>query len=169
MQRSLTSQTAHEDSLDEGNLHPMHSVPNASVDSAPKATGDVSVANPTYTYTRFGLWAASKTGPTPSVQSGPRETPSSSTDTQPAGATPWSPSDDQKPVDEGESLRAQDTTSIRSVRDGPTRISTRRQVGQGKSRSKSHNGRLSKSQGLRFADIKSRLRTLWRQIVARSK
>ena len=160
-------QPEHEDSLEEGNLHPMHSVPSASEDSSPKATGDASVANPTYT--RFGLWAASKTGPTPSVQPGPRETPARPADTQSGSATPWSSSDDQKPVGNGESLRAQDTDSIRSGRDGPTRTSNRREVSQGKSRSKSHNARLSKSQGLRFADIKSRLRTLWRQIVASSK
>jgi hypothetical protein len=90
-------------------------------------------------------------------------------DTQPASAIPSSPSDDQKPVGEGERLGALDTASARSVQEDTARISSRRQGRQAKSRSKSHSGRDSKSQGLRFADIKSRLRRLWHQIVARSK
>jgi hypothetical protein len=161
--------TEHEDSLEAGNLHPMHSVLGASADSSPQATGDAAVTNPRYTYTRLGLWAASKTDPTPPVQPAPHETPSSTTGTQAASATPWSMSDHQKPVGDGESLGALDTASVRSVQENTTGMGNRRQVRQRKSHSKSHNGRVNKSQGLRFADIKSRLRTLWRQIVARSK
>jgi hypothetical protein len=156
-------QTEHEESLEKGNLQPMHPDPSASMDSLPKAPGDASASKSAYTYTRFGLWAASKTGPTPSVQQGGQNTPSSTPDTQPASAMPLSPSDDPKPVGEGETLGSLDTASARSVHK-----KTRREQGrQGKSRSKSHNGRASKS--LRFADIKSRLSTLWHQIVARNK
>ena len=162
-------QTEHEESLEKGNLQPMHSDPSASLDSLPKAPGDASASKSAYTYTRFGLWAASKTGPTPSVQQGNQDKPSSTPDTQPASAMPSSPSDDQKPVGEGESLGALDTTSARSVQEDTTRISSRREGRQRKSRPKSHNGRNSKSQGLRFADIKSRLRTLWHKFLARNK
>ena len=127
------------------------------------------MTNPAYTYTRFGLWAASKTDPTPSVQQAPQETPSSTPDTQPASATPSSIVGYQKPVGEGESLGALDTASAKSVQEDTTANRVIGDRAQGKSRSKSHNGRVSKSQGLRFAEIKSRLRTLWHQIVARSK
>jgi hypothetical protein len=162
-------QTEREESLEKGNLQPMHSDPSASLDSLPKAPGDASASKSAYTYTCFGLWADSKTGPTPSVQQRRQDIPSSTPDTPPASAMPSSPSDDQKPVGEGESLGALDTTSARSVQEDTTRISSRREGQQGKSRPKSHNGRNSKSQGLRFADIKSRLRTLWHQFLARSK
>jgi hypothetical protein len=47
-----------------------------------------------------------------------------------------------------------------------TRMSNQRQARQGKSRSKRNNRKVSKSQGLRFADL---LRTFWRKIVAKSK
>jgi len=162
-------QTEPEDSLEKGNLQPMHPGPSASLDSLPQAPGDASAGKSAYTYTRFGLWSASKTGPTPSVQQGRQDTTSSTLDTQPGSAMPLSPSDDQKPVGEGESLGALDTASARSVQEETTRISSRRQWRHAKSRSKNHSRRDSKSQGLRFADIKSRLRRLWHQIVARSK
>jgi hypothetical protein len=61
-------QTEREESLEKGNLQPMHSDPSASLDSLPKAPGDASASKSAYTYTCFGLWADSKTGPTPSVQ-----------------------------------------------------------------------------------------------------
>src|ERR1700674_3384923 len=156
------------ESSEEGNVHPMNSGPSASLDSLPQAPGDASASKSPYTYTPFGLWAGSKTGPTP-VQQGRQDTPSSTPDTQPASAIPSSPSDDQKPVGEGESLGALDTASARSVQEDTTRISSRREGRRGKSRPKSHNGRDSKLQRWRFADIQSRLRTLWHQILARSK
>jgi hypothetical protein len=162
-------QTEHEESLEKSNLQPMHPGPSASLDSLPQAPGDASEGKSAYTYTRFGLWSASKTGPTPSVQQGRQDTTSSTLDTQPGSAMPLSPSDDQKPVGEGERLGALNTASARSVQEETTRISSRRQWRHAKSRSKSHSRRDSKSQGLRFADIKSRLRRLWHQIVARSK
>ena len=162
-------QTEHEESLKKGNLQPMHSDPSVSLDSLPMAPGDASASKSAYTYTRFGLWADSKTGPTPSVQQRRQDIPSSIPDTPPAGAMPSSPSDDQKPVGEGESLGPLDTTSAGSVQEDITRISSRRQGRQGKSRPKSHNGRNSKSLGWRFADIKSRLRTLWYRFLARNK
>ena len=161
-------QMEQEDSPAKSNVHPMNSVPGASVDSSPQATGDASAGKSGYTYTRFGLWSASKIDPTPSVQQGRQHTPSSAPDTQSASAMPSSPPDDQKPVGEGEGPGVLDSANFRSVQEDTTRRSNPRQVHQGK-RSKTHNGRVNKSQGFRFADIKSRLRTLWHQIVARSK
>lgn len=159
-------QTEPEDSLEKGNLQPMHPGPSASLDSLPQAPGDASAGKSAYTYTRFGLWSASKADPTPSVQQGRQDTTSSTLDTQPASAMPSAPPDDQKPANEAESRGALDTASARAVQEDTTRTSSRR---QGKLRSKSHNGRSSKSHGLRFADIKSRLSRLWRQIVAKNK
>src|SRR5258708_15511742 len=79
------------ESSKEGNVRLMNSGSSASL---PKAPGDASASKSAYTYTRFGLWAASKTGPTPSVQQGSQDTSSSTPDTQPASAMPSSPSDD---------------------------------------------------------------------------
>jgi cytoskeletal protein RodZ len=162
-------QTEHKNSPEESNLHSIHSVPDASVDSSPQATEDASAGKSAHTYTRFGLWSASKTGPTPSFQQGRPDTPSSTLDTQPASAMSSSPSNDQKPAGAGESSGVLDSESARSLQEDTTRMSNPRQVHQGKLRSKRHNGRFSKSKGFRFADIKGRLRTLWHQIVARSK
>ena len=161
-------QTEQEDFPAKSNVHPMSSVPGASMDSSPQATGDASPGKSAYTYTRFGLWSASKIDPTPSVQQGRQHTPSSALDTQSASAMPSSAPDDQKPIGEGEGPEVLDSPSSRSVQEDTTRSSNPRQVHQRK-RSKTHNGRVNKSQGFRFADIKSRLRTLWHQIVARNK
>jgi hypothetical protein len=161
-------QTEQEDSPAKNNVHPMNSVPGASVDSSPQATGDPSPGKSAYTYTRFGLWSASKINPTPWVQQGRQDEPSSASETQSASAMPSSPPDDQKPVGEGEGPGVSDSARSRSVQEDTTRMSNPRQVRQGK-RSKRHNERVNKSQGVRFADIKRRLRALWHQIVARSK
>jgi hypothetical protein len=133
--------TEREDSSEEANLHSMHSVPDGSMDSPARITGDDSASKPLDTF-------------------------SSTPDTPPASATPSSASDDQKPVGDGESLGAHDTASARSWQGNTTRMSNQRQAHQGKPRSKRHNGRVSKSQGLGFADI---LRTFWRKIVAKGK
>jgi hypothetical protein len=160
-------QTEQADSPAKSNVHQMNSVPGASVDSSPQASGDASAGKSAYTYTRFGLWSASKIDPTPSVQQERQDTPSSVLDTQSASAMPSSPPGDQKPVGEGEGPGVLESESSRSVQD-TARMSNPRQVRQGK-RSKRHNGRVNKSQGFRFANIKRRLRTLWHQIVSRSK
>jgi hypothetical protein len=130
-------QTEREDSSEEAKLHSMRSVPSGSMDPSARTTGDASASKPQDTF-------------------------SSTPDTAPASATPSLPTDDQKPVGDGEN----DTASARSWQGDTTRMSNQRQGRQGKPRSKRHNGRVSKSQGSRFADI---LRTFWRKIVAKSK
>ena len=156
-------------SLAEGNLHSMYSGPSASPDSSIKAQGDAS-SKPAYTYTRFGLWVAPTTVPTPSVQQGPQDAPSTTPVAQPATTTPSAPSDvDQKAAGEVESPRAHDSASANSLQKDPTRIIDQRDGHRGKSRPKGHNVRFVASERLRFAKIKSRLNALWRQFVARNK
>jgi hypothetical protein len=163
-------QTRHGISPAEANLHSRHSGPSVSLDSSPQTTGDASLSKPAYTYSRFGLWVAPNTGPTPSIEQRPQDTLSSTPIAQPATTTPSARSDvDQKAAGEVESLRAQDNASAASLQGEPTRTINRQDGHRGKSRSKGHNGRVSASEGLRFAKIRSRLRALWHQIVARNK
>jgi hypothetical protein len=129
------------ESSEEANLHSMHSVPGGSIDSPARITEDASASKPQDTF-------------------------SSTPDTPPASATPSSPTDDQKPIGDGESLGVHDTASARSWQGDTTRMSNQRQARRGKPRSRRHNARASKPQGLRLADI---LRTFWRKIVAKSK
>jgi hypothetical protein len=153
-------------SLAAGNLHSMRSDRSGSLDSSPQVTGDTSVSKPGYTYTRFGLWVAANTGPTPSVQQVRQDTPPTTPVAQPASPTPSPHSDvDPEAAGEAESLQAHDSASARSVQEGPARTTNRREGHRGKSRPKGHNGRASVSEGSRFADIKTRLRALWHQIV----
>src|SRR5258705_12355406 len=105
----------------------MHSVPSGSMDSSARITADASTSNPQDTF-------------------------SSKPDTPPASATPSSPSGDQKPVGDGESF-AQDTAGARSLQGDATRMSNQRQARQGKSRSKRHKRKVSKSQGCGFPAV----------------
>jgi hypothetical protein len=164
-------QTRHGVSLAEGNPHSTYSGPNAPLDSLPKATADVSVSKPAYTYTRLGLWVAQNAAPTPSVQQGPQDASSATpVAPQPATTTPSPQSDvDQKAAAEAESPPVNDSASAMSEQEDPTRKNNRREGHRGESRPKSHNRRVSASEGLRFAKIKRRLRALWHQIVARTK
>jgi hypothetical protein len=154
-------------SLAEGN--PMYSRPSASPDSSPQiSTGDASLTKPAYTYSRFGLWVAPNTAPIPSVQERPQDTSSTSPVDQPPTPTPSAPTDfDRKAAGEEESLRANDSTSAKSLPEDSPRIINRRDGHPGKWRPKGHHGRVSASEGGRVAKIKSRLRALWRQTVAR--
>jgi hypothetical protein len=141
----------------DGHLHSRFSGPRTSLDSVPQGTRDAAVSKPpTYTYTRFGLWVAPNTDPTPSVQQGLRHTPSPQSDL------------DQKAAGNAESLAAQDSVSANSAQEEPTQINDRRERHRAKSRSKAHHARGSASEGLRFAEIRGRLRALWHQFVARS-
>jgi len=156
--------TKHEATPVEGHLHSMYSGPGAPPDLVPQSTGNASVSKPAYTYSRFGLWVAPNTGPTPSVQRGSQDTPSSTAVAQPASATPSPESAvDQMTAGEVESL--QGSASARSVEEDPTRIINGQRGHRGKSRPKGHNRRVSASEGLRFSGLKSRLRALFRQIV----
>ena len=163
-------QTRHEVSPATDNRHSTDAGRSASLDSFRQATGDISVSKPAYTYSRFGSWAVPNTDPTPSVQQGPQDTPSITPAAQPTTTTPSARSDvDQTAAGEVESLRAHDSASAKSLQENPARIINRRDEHRGKSRPKGHNVRVSASERLRFAKIKSRLRALWRQFVARNK
>jgi TIR domain len=167
----VSSQTEHEVPPAEGHLHSMSSGRSVSLDSLPQGTQDAAASKPpTYTYTRFGLWVAPGTGPTPSVQQGVQDTSSTAPVAQQTDATPSPRPDlDQKAVGKAESLAGHDSVSAKSVQEEPTRIINRREWHRTKSRPKAHHVRGSASEGLRFADIKSRFRELWHQFVSRSK
>src|SRR5271166_3859210 len=65
----VRGQTKHEVPPAGGGLRSMYSGPSVSLDSLPQGARDPAVSKPpTYTYTRFGLWVAPNTEPTPSVQ-----------------------------------------------------------------------------------------------------
>jgi len=111
-------QTKHGVSLTEDNPHVMSSAPGASPGSSPQATADASVSKPTYTYTRFGLWAAPNIAPTPSAQEGPHDARSTTPVTQPASATPSPrPDVDQNSAGERERSAARDNASVKSVQE----------------------------------------------------
>ena len=138
----------------------------APLDLLPQSTGNASASKPAYTYSRLGLWVAPNTGPTPSVQRGPQDTPSSTPGAQAASEAPLPPPDfDQKTAGEVESLQDHDSASATSAEEDPTRIINRQHGHRGKSRPKGHYRRVSASEGLRFSGIKSRLRALFHQIV----
>jgi hypothetical protein len=142
----------------DGHLHSKFSDPRASL---PQGARSPAVSNPTYTYTRFGLWVTPNPGSTPSVQQGLQDmaSPMSAAHSANASASPQ-PDVDQNAVDD---------TEGKSVQEEPTRTIDRREWHRAKSRPKAHHVRRSASEGLRFAKMKSRLRALWRQIVARTK
>jgi hypothetical protein len=153
-------------SLAEGIRHSTYSRPSAPPDSSPQAPGDASLSKPAYSYTRFGLWAASNASPTPSLERGPNDTSSSTPVAQPASVPPSPQSEvDQKATGEGESLQPPESASVESVQEDPARTINRRQGHRGKSRPKSRNGRVSASEGFRVVDLKKRLKGLWHQIV----
>jgi hypothetical protein len=157
-------------SLAESTLRSMYPGPSVSPKSSPQLEGDALVSKPAYIFTRFGLWEAANAGRTPLVQQGPQDTPLITPAEQSASMTPSPRSDvDQKPAGEAERLAAQDSASVESVQEDPKRIINRREGHRGKVRPKGHNGRSSASEGLGFANIKSRLLALWHHIVARSR
>lgn len=142
----------------DGHLHSRFSGPSASL---PQGARSPAVSNPTYTYTRFGLWVTPSPGSTPSVQQGLQDTPSpmSAAHSANASASPQ-PDVDQNAVGDAESLAAQDSVGGKSMQEEPTRIINRREWHRAKSRPKAHHVRGSASEGLRFAKMKSRLRAL---------
>src|SRR5271165_135893 len=159
-------QTKQEVTSVEGHLHSMYSGHGAPLDLLSQSTENASASKPAYTYSRLGLWVAPNTGPTPSVQRGPQDTPSSTPGAQAASEAPLPPPDfDQKTAGDVESLQDHDSASATSAEEDPTRIINRQHGHRGKSRPKGHYRRVSASEGLRFSGIKSRLRALFHRIV----
>jgi TIR domain len=148
----------------------MYSGHRASPGLSPQVTGEALVSKPAYTYTRFGLWVVPNTAPTPSVQEGPQDTLPATPERQPVSATSSPhPDVDQKATGDAESLRVHDDASAKSVQEDPSQTTNRREGQRGKSRPKSHNGKARASARLRVADVKSRLKALGHQILARIK
>ena len=101
----------------------MYSGAGTSPGSSVQTFGDVSGLTPRYSFTRFGLWEAANAGPVPSVQQGPRDTPSNTPAEQSASGTASPGSDvDQKAAAEAERLATQDSASAKPVQEDPTRI-----------------------------------------------
>jgi hypothetical protein len=148
----------------------MYSGHRASPDLPPQVTGEASVSKPAYTYTRFGLWVAPNTAPTPLVQRGPQDALPTAPERQPATATSSpQPDVDQKTTGGAESLQVQDDANAKFVQEDPRKTTSRRKGRRVKSRPNSHNGRVRVSARSPFAEIKSRLRALGHQILARIK
>jgi hypothetical protein len=150
-----------------GTLRSMYPGSGASRGSARQALENASVSNPTYTYTRFGLWVAPSVGSAPSVQQGPQDTSSTTPGTPPAPATASQrPEVGQNTTGEAESLRVHDSASSGPAQEDLTRTVNRRAGHLRKSR---HHGRSSSPEMGPFARLKSRIKALLHQIAAGSK
>jgi hypothetical protein len=115
-------QMKHGASPEESNFGSMSSGRGASLDSPPQARGDASAATPRYAFTRLGLWVAANASPTPLVQPGPQDAPSTVPPGQSAAATPSPPSsvEQNAGVETGRSP-ARDSASVKSVQEDPPR------------------------------------------------
>src|SRR5580704_13140114 len=142
----------------------------ASRGSAHQVLENASVSNPTYTYSRFGLWVAPSVGSAPSVQQGPQDTPSTTPGMQPTPATASQhPDVGQNTTGEAESLRVHDGASSDSMQEDLTRTVNRRAGHLRRSRTKGHNRRSTPLEVSPFAHLKSRIKALLHQIVTGSK
>ena len=167
----LASQkTEHGASLEESKLPSMYSGASTSPDSSAQTIGDASGSTPRYAFTRFGLWEAANAGPAPSVQEGPRDTPSTMPQGQSANGPPSPPLDlEQNAGSEAERPTGHDSPNVESVQRGTQRINNRREEHRGKSPLSRYNRRSKASERSRSADIKTRLIALWHRITARTK
>jgi hypothetical protein len=135
-------QTKREELPADGDRHPIaqSGVP---LVSPPGTIGNPSGSKPAYTFTRFGLWSTSTSGPTPSAS------PASAA--QSPGAPPLL-DENQGTTGEAEGDGAHNTTSARSARGDSRGIVKRNQEHhQRKSRAKGHHERTRASQESREA------------------
>jgi hypothetical protein len=72
----LYSEPKSEDLPAGNNQQATRAVPSASRESAPQPAGDASPSKPAYTYSRFGLWVAADSSPTPATPEKVRSAPS---------------------------------------------------------------------------------------------
>jgi len=92
-----SGQTKHGMSREESNLQSKHSGVGSSPDSPAQARADASASAPRYTYTRLGLWVAANASPTPLVQQGSQDPPSTVSANQSGNVPPsQGPDIDQK-------------------------------------------------------------------------
>jgi hypothetical protein len=109
-------------SPEESNSGSMSPGRGTSLDSPSKARGDASAPMPRYAFTRLGLWVAVNGSPTPFVQPGPQDTPSTMPPGQSASATTSPPSSvDQNAGVEAGSSPARDSASVKSAQEDPQR------------------------------------------------
>jgi hypothetical protein len=126
-----------------------------------KDAEDPSITKPTYTYTRFGLWAPSNTSSNPSVQQAPEDTAS------PAGVERTSsppPGVNQNGNAEAESLQVDESANTKPEQESPAPIKNRQKPHRERWRHKIQNRRVRASEE-RLAEIKKRLEALWRQVI----
>ena len=115
-------QMKHGASPQESNFESMSSGRGTSLDSPPQARGGASAPAPHYAFTRLGLWVAVNASPTPLVQPGPQDTPSTMPPGQSASATTSPPSSvDQNAGVEAGSSPARDSASVKSAQEDPQR------------------------------------------------
>jgi hypothetical protein len=110
--------------------------------ASPGTVGNPSGSKPAYTFTRFGLWSASTSGPTSSASPAPAA--------QSPGASP-SRDENQETTGEAKGSGARETTRARSARGGSRGIVKRNQEHRGKSRAKAHHEKVRPSEEARNA------------------
>jgi hypothetical protein len=117
-----SGQMRHDASPEESNSGAMSSGRSASLNSPPQTgtKGDASASTPHYAFTRLGLWVAVNASPTPSVQPGPQDRPSTMPPGQSASATLSPPSNAQLNAEaQAERFPARDSASVKSVQGDP--------------------------------------------------
>jgi hypothetical protein len=139
-----SGQTNHGMSREESNLQSMNSGVGSSRNLPAQAKGDASASTPRYTYTRLGLWVAANASPTPLVQQGSQDPPSTVSASQSGNVPPsQGPDIDQKTGGEPEILA------------NPASVTADRREGRrGKSR-KRHIARYAASERFGFDRIRS--------------
>jgi TIR domain len=138
-------------------------------DPSNRAPGDASIPKPTYTFTRFGLWAAADNSSTRSPLPGPQEPLASAAVAQPPSGTPDRPANiDQQSDDEAESLRTEDVEGAKSREGIFPRVTDRHQLHRRKSRSKDHHAHVRSSEGSLVGRFKGRIKRAWHRIVERN-
>ena len=103
--------------LPEGEGQTKNSARRTAPTSVPKGTADSSASQPTYTYTRLGLWVPSSAGLTPLHEERPYHAQSITAPTPSASTIPLpNPSVGQNAADEKERAGVRDDTRVESVR-----------------------------------------------------
>ncbi|MBV8379122.1 MAG: toll/interleukin-1 receptor domain-containing protein [Verrucomicrobia bacterium] len=154
-----------EESLEENDPHTMNLGSRNALDTLPRVLEDPSSSQPTYTYTRFGLWVPN-TGSSRPVQQGPQD-PASRTAAAPPPPSPPSGDDRGETVD-AESLPSRETPRTRHHRESLARTRSRKEVHRGKSQHRVHNEQV-RPPDEPLAEIKRRLIALWHQMVTLAK
>jgi hypothetical protein len=163
-------QPKQEASLAESDQYGTTSHADRSLDPTLPPFGDAPTAKPADTSMRFGSAASPDIGPTPLDQREARNPDITPSVPRPASATPSPPPDvDQPESAEAGSPGLRDGANERSAGGDHTRTANRQEVHQKKARLKHHIRKVSESDGSLVRHFKSRLKTVWRQIVVRTK